>query len=39
MDLPAVAEELSLHRCPEVYYIQLPKCLDHEIWHQQAKHF
>ncbi|MBU1576175.1 MAG: hypothetical protein KJ869_03085, partial [Candidatus Edwardsbacteria bacterium] len=39
MDLPAVAEELSLHRCPEVYDIQLPKCLDHETGPPQAKHF
>ncbi|MDQ7798363.1 MAG: hypothetical protein RDU76_05395 [Candidatus Edwardsbacteria bacterium] len=39
MDLPAVAEELSLHRCPEVYDILLPKCLDHETGHSQAKHF
>jgi hypothetical protein len=38
MDLPAVAEELSLHRCPEGYDIQLPKCLDHETGLQQAKH-
>jgi len=38
MDLPAVAEELSLHRCPEVYDIQLPECLDHETGCPQAKH-
>jgi len=30
--------ELSLHRCPEVYDILLPKCLDHETGHPQAKH-
>jgi hypothetical protein len=31
--------ELSLHRCPEVHDIQLPKCLDHETGLTQAKHF